>query len=193
MAPDIAPNDNQPRTSPSGKRRIVIPFRALLKWLARLRRSPRAIAGGFALGAFIAFTPTVGFQIILVIFLTTLFNLNRPAGILSVWITNAVTMAPIYTFNYWVGSFFWSGPPVAEVYKTFAAAGVQLIKMNIWAFKEQFDTMLGLSSTIFIPLLIGSVIVGIIAAALTYLVAISLIYTVLTKRRKKQVLTNRPR
>lgn len=171
-----------------GKRRIVIPFRAVFKWLVRLRRSPRAVAGGFALGVFIAFTPTIGVQIFLVIFLGTILNLNRPAAIIAVWITNVATMVPIYTFNYWVGSQFWEGPPVAEVYKKFAAMGSQLVTLDFWDFREQLEAMLGLSTSVIIPLLIGSFIVGIIAAAITYLFGMNIIRMVLIKRQKKRLL-----
>lgn len=171
-----------------GRRRIVIPFRAVFKWLVRLRRSPRAVAGGLALGVFIAFTPTIGLQIIIVIFLGTLLNLNRPAAILAVWITNVATMVPIYTFNYWVGSLIWEGPPVTEVYKTFAAMGAQVMTLDFWDFWEQFEIMLGLSTSVIIPLIIGSVIVGVICAGLTYLVCMSIIRTVLIKRQKKRIL-----
>ena len=188
------PGSNSPspksRIEPAGKRkkRIIIPFRSVFKWLVRLRRSPRAIAGGFAMGVFIAFTPTIGIQIVLVVLVTTFLNLNRPAGILSVWITNAATMAPIYTFNYWVGSFFWSGPPITEVYETFVAITMQLIKLDFWAFKDQFDTILNLSSAIVIPLVIGSFVVGLCAALLVYLIAFTLIQTVLEKRKSKRSL-----
>lgn len=170
------------------KRRIVIPFRAVFKWLVRLRRSPRAVAGGFALGVFLAFTPTIGFQLVLAVFLATVLNLNRPAAMLTVWITNVATMAPIYTFNYWVGSIFLSGPPVSEVYQTFAAIGAQLVKMDFWEFGTQFETMLGLSGAMALPLVIGSVLVGLVAAALTYLGSFALISLLLSRRHKKELL-----
>jgi uncharacterized protein len=173
---------------PKAKQRIVIPFRSVFKWLVRLRRSPRAVAGGFALGVFIAFTPTIGLQIIIVIFLGTLLNLNRPAAIIAVWITNVATMVPIYTFNYWVGSLIWEGPPVTEVYGTFAAMGAQLVTLNFWDFWEQFEFMLGLSTSIIIPLLVGSAIVGTACAALTYLLCMSIIRMALIKRQKKRLL-----
>jgi len=186
MASDNNSQSKGNDSTPDRKKRIIIPFRALFKWLVRLRRSPRAVAGGFALGVFVAFTPTMGFQIVIAIFLATFLNLNRPAAVITVWITNLATMAPIYTFNYWVGSLFWSGPPVAEVYKTFVSIGAQLVKMDFWEFGRQFETMLGLSGTMAIPLLIGSVMVGLISAALTYLAAIGIIHLILDKRRKKQ-------
>ena len=170
------------------KRRVVIPFRAVFKWLVRLRRSPRAVAGGFALGVFLAFTPTIGFQLVLAVFLATVLNLNRPAAMLTVWITNVATMAPIYTFNYWVGSLFLPGPPVAEVYQTFAAIGAQLVKMDFWEIGTQFETMLGLSGAMALPLVIGSVLVGLVAAALTYLGSFALISMLLSRRHKKELL-----
>jgi uncharacterized protein (DUF2062 family) len=179
-----------PTTGHSKRRRIVIPFRALFKWLVRLRRSPRAIAGGFTLGIFIAFTPTIGFQIPLAILLATLLNLNRPAAILSVWVTNAATMAPIYTFNYWVGSLFLSGPPVSEVYKTFMNLAAEVIKIDIWEVYDQFKTVVALGTEIIGPLMLGSVIVGLVAAALTYLLSIALIHTFLKRRRARQLLNN---
>ncbi len=169
------------------KRRVVIPFRAIFKWLVRLRRSPRAVAGGFALGVFLAFTPTIGFQLVLAVFLATFLNLNRPAAMMTVWITNVATMAPIYTFNYWVGSLFLSGPPVSEVYQTFASIGAQLVKMDFWELGTQFETMLGLSGAMAIPLILGSIIVGLIAAALTYLGSFALISLLLNRRQKRGV------
>jgi uncharacterized protein (DUF2062 family) len=48
--------------------------------------------------------------------------------------------------------------------------------------------MLGLSTSIIIPLLIGSLIVGFIAASITYLIGMSIIKTVLIKRQKKRIL-----
>jgi uncharacterized protein (DUF2062 family) len=58
--------------------------------------------------------------------------------------------------------------------------------MDFWEFGRQFEIMLGLSGTMAIPLLIGSVVVGLISAALTYLAAIGIIRLILDKRRKKQ-------
>ncbi len=178
-------------STPKKRKRIVIPFRSAIKWLVRLRRSPQAIAGGFALGTFIAFTPTIGFQIALVLFLATFLNFNRPAAISSVWITNAATMAPVYTFNYWVGSFIWAGPDVSEVYQTFAAITLQLLKMDFWQIQRQFRTVLDLGSDILVPLVIGSLIVGICAAVFVYLLAISLLYMLLSARAKKHRLDDR--
>lgn len=166
--------------------RIVIPYRSVIKWLVRLRRSPRAISGGFALGTFIAFTPTIGVQFAIVIFLATILNLNRPAALLTIWITNAATMAPIYTFNYYIGTFIWSGPPVSEVYDTFQQLAMKLLRMEIWDMLEQFKTVLHLGREIIIPLLIGSTIVGLVSAAIAYAISQSLFRYMVTRRERKR-------
>ena len=172
----------------AGTKRIVIPFRPVIKWLVRLRRSPRAIAGGFALGTFVAITPTMGVQFFIVIFLATLLNLNRPASCVTIWITNIATVAPIYTFNYWVGSFFWHGPAVQEVYRTLLDLTAELMKMDVWDILDQFKVVMELGRDIFVPLVIGSIIVGALSAAVVYLGSMSVLRFIGTKRQKKRIL-----
>jgi len=168
------------------KKRIVIPYRAVFKWLVLLRKSPRAISGGFALGTFIAFTPTIGLQIGIAILLATLLNLNRPAALLMVWITNAATMVPIYAFNYLVGTWFWPGPPVAEVKAVFQQLALNLLKLQVWDLLEQFRGILTLGREIIIPLVIGSTVVGVVCAAIVYALSLSLLRILLLRRQRKR-------
>ncbi|MAE61922.1 MAG: hypothetical protein CMJ49_11270 [Planctomycetaceae bacterium] len=83
---------------------------------ARLRRfvllnilhvndTPNRIAWGAAVGMFVALTPTFGVQIFLVLALTWILRVNKVAGFAMVWVTNAVTIAPIYTLQYILGAF----------------------------------------------------------------------------------------
>lgn len=174
------------RLSLMERKKITIPYRSFFKWMVLLRKSPKAISGGFALGTFIAFTPTIGLQIGIAIFLATLLNLNRPAAILMVWITNAATMAPIYAFNYLIGTFFWSGPPVREVYATFQQLALNLLKLEMWDLLEQFETVLSLGREIVIPLCIGSTIVGLVAAGIIYGISQSLLRFMVLRRAKKR-------
>lgn len=170
------------------KKRIIIPYRPVIKWLVRLRRSPQAIAGGFALGTLVAFTPTMGIQFFIVMFLATILNMNRPAAFVTIWITNVATVTPIYTFNYWVGSLFWEGPSVAEVYRTFMNLTAKLARMDLWDIVDQFKVVMNLGQDIIIPLLIGSFIVGTIAAVFVYLVSLGLIRYLVMRRNRKRVL-----
>ena len=165
---------------------MVVPYRTIFRWLIMLRKSPRAISGGFALGTFIAFTPTIGIQIGIAIFLATLLNVNRPAAVIMVWITNAATMAPIYAFNYLIGTIFWQGPPVKEVYHTFQQLAVNLLKFEMWDMLEQFQTILQLGKEIIIPLCFGSTIVGLVAAGIVYGISQSLLRFMVARREKKR-------
>ena len=121
-------------------------------------------------------------------FLATILNMNRPAAFVTVWITNIATVAPIYTFNYWVGSLFWEGPSVKEVYRTFLDLTAKLARMDLWDIMEQFRVVRSLGQEIIIPLIIGSVIAGVIAAALVYLASFGLISYLSSRRNRKRVL-----
>jgi hypothetical protein len=173
------------------KRNLLLRIRPVLRWVIKLRSSPRAIAGGLGLGTFIAFTPTVGVQIILALMIATFFNLNRPAAIIPVWITNPVTVAPIYTFNYWLGTKFWDGPPLSEVSGLFIGIGRTMTHLDLWDIKEQFLAVLQMGREVLIPLLIGSVAIGLVTGFLAYVFSLKLLSVFLTRRAKKHLLDNR--
>jgi uncharacterized protein (DUF2062 family) len=59
-------------------------LRRFLRWLVLLRGSPEALGRGMAIGTVVAFTPTLGIQIPLALFLTTIANANRPISIVPV-------------------------------------------------------------------------------------------------------------
>jgi uncharacterized protein (DUF2062 family) len=172
-------------------RNLLIRLRPLLRWIVRLRSSPRAIAGGFAVGTFIAFTPTVGIQLILAVFLATILNLNRAASLVPVWITNPVTVAPIYTINYWLGLKLMDGPPLAEVSGLFIEIGTSMAKMEFWDFKDQFFAVLQMGNDILLPLFTGGIIIGLVSGALAYLVSLKLLSIFFTRRARKRLLNKR--
>jgi uncharacterized protein (DUF2062 family) len=173
------------------KRNLLIRMRPVLRWVIRLRSSPRAIAGGLGLGTFIAFTPTVGVQLILACLIATLFNMNRPAAMIPVWITNPITVAPIYTFNYWLGSKMWDGPPLSEVSGLFIDIGRTMARLEFWDIKEQFLAVLQMGKEVLIPLLFGSLAIGLVTGFITYLFFLKLLSVFFTRRSKKHLLNHR--
>jgi uncharacterized protein (DUF2062 family) len=64
---------------------------------------PHRLALGVAIGMFIAFTPTMGFQMLLVVFAAWLLRANKVVGLPIVWISNPATMVPLYYWCYLVG------------------------------------------------------------------------------------------
>lgn len=171
----------------ANRKNLLLKLRPLLRWVIKLRSSPKAIASGLALGTFIAFTPTYGIQIFLAVLLATVFNYNRPAALVPVWITNPVTIAPVYTFNYWIGCFVWSGPDVRIVSDILVNLSSKLAKLDFWDVQKQLVELFHIGWDILIPLTIGSIIVGVVFGALVYFCS-SFLLTIFFRRRKK----NRP-
>ena len=64
---------------------------------------PHPLALGVAVGMFVAFTPTVGVQMVLAGFLSWLLRANKAVSIAVVWISNPGTMVPIYWYCYRIG------------------------------------------------------------------------------------------
>ena len=63
----------------------------------------RSSAGAFAVGLFMAFVP-VPFQMVLAAGAAILFRVNLPLSVALVWITNPLTIPPMFFFAYLVGT-----------------------------------------------------------------------------------------
>ena len=157
-----------------------------LTWLLRLRGSPQAIARGAAIGMIVAFTPTPGFQILLALALATLFTANRPVAIVPTLLTNPVTTAPVYAFTYYVGSYLWPGPEVATVARALRDAAAQLASLDFLALRAQLDVFLALGVDVFVAMWIGGLVVGSIAAAITYPITLRTVETLRARRSKRR-------
>lgn len=84
-------------------------WRDYLRMAIRQRDTPDRIARGVAIGMFIAFTPFFGLHIVLALIATSLLGGNRIASIPPLFITNVFTIAPVYAFTYWLGSYLVPG------------------------------------------------------------------------------------
>ena len=148
--------------------RVGAQLARFLRWLVMLRGSPEAIARGVAVGVFIAFTPTVGLQILLATGLATLLGASRPAAILFTTITSPPTFVPVYAFTYWVGNFFWSGPPVAEVTTTLAELLERMAGFHWSEVGEQVRVAAAMTREALVPFWIGGILAGTVGAAASY-------------------------
>jgi len=61
-----------------------------------LRGGPEPVARGLAIGAFVALTPTAGFQTVLMVVACIVLRANFPAAFAISWISNPFTIAPLY-------------------------------------------------------------------------------------------------
>lgn len=88
------------------------------------RTDKRSIAGGLALGLFLAFTPTIPFQMILAVAGGLYFHVNLPIALAACWITNPLTAVPIYAAAWRLGQYVAeSAVPVEELLEAYRITG----------------------------------------------------------------------
>ncbi len=125
--------------------------------------TPHRIALGVAIGIFITWTPTIGLQMALTVALAALLRGNKVVGVPFVWISNPLTLVPIYGPNYWLGTKILGGEYDFDRFSRFAAAATA---GGNWF--ERLGTAWDATWTIFWPLWVGSAIVGLVLAVITY-------------------------
>jgi hypothetical protein len=84
-------------------RRLYVKLFRLWYRLVILKSSPHKVALGFAVGVFIAYTPTFGIQIILALGVAALLRVNPIAAVIGTYVTNFFTSVPLYAMCYEVG------------------------------------------------------------------------------------------
>ncbi|MEM7167044.1 MAG: DUF2062 domain-containing protein [Planctomycetota bacterium] len=140
-------------------------YRQFIQRVAQINDTPESIALGATLGMFIAMTPTVGIQMILIVILNTIVRANRLAGVVMVYVSNPITMIPIYWVDYIVGV-------------KLVGQGEALDREHFTAVFEEFadhagkwDWLAALSSlntAVIVPTCVGGVFLGILCAIPVY-------------------------
>ena len=74
----------------------------------------RSVAGAFAVGMFVMYLPPLG-QLLIAAAGAIAFRVNLPISVALVWITNPVTIPPMYYFAYLVGSWMRWTPTVGQL------------------------------------------------------------------------------
>jgi uncharacterized protein (DUF2062 family) len=67
-------------------------------------------SGAFAVGLFMCFMP-IPFQMVIAAGLAILFRVNLPLSLIVCWVTNPITIPPMFYFAYLVGTWVLSWPP----------------------------------------------------------------------------------
>jgi uncharacterized protein (DUF2062 family) len=109
----------------------------------------RSVAGAFFWGLFWAFIP-IPLQMLASAASAILFRVNLPIAVALVWLTNPLTMPPVFYFNYLVGAKV-LGEPV-----------------TVTDFDPSLDWLESVIAQIWEPLLAGSVICGLVAGTVGY-------------------------
>ena len=87
-------------------------------------------AGGMAAGLFCAFFPVPGHMIFAAIAAIG-FRVNLPVAVAAVWITNPITIPPIFYLAYRLGSAF-LGNPMEPVHFEFTLKWINTTFVHIW-------------------------------------------------------------
>lgn len=143
-------------------------FLNIWKKLIHLNADPHDIAFGLALGIFVGFLPIMGIQMAVAGLICLPFRrANKPAAVAGVWITNPLTVIPIYAFIYWVGTFFY---PADHLVTPSTIMAKMRAVLELEGFVAQTKGFLALGADIFLPMCIGGAVVGIIAMIPTYFI-----------------------
>lgn len=110
----------------------------------------RSVSGAFAVGIFWGMMP-MPLQMVAATFSAILLRVNLPISVALVWLTNPLTMPPVFYFNYLVGTWILGKPPTAG------------------AFHPTLEWVGHLIADNWLPLYFGSLVVGLVGGLLGYL------------------------
>lgn len=137
-----------------------------------------ALARGLALGLFVAFTPTIGFQMLIVCALILVFPGNLPIALAACWVTNVFTAPPIYFVEYKLG--LW-------MLELFRAAPAEMLEDY-----PKFSRVYGMAGAMWL----GSLVVGLAVGAAGYFFTLGVVaverklrLSKLTYHRRKTFIT----
>ncbi|MBB5322460.1 DUF2062 domain-containing protein [Marinobacter oulmenensis] len=109
-----------------------------------------SVARSFLVGIWFCFIP-MPFQMVAAAFFAIWFNANLPLSVALVWISNPLTMPPMFYFNYKIGAWILNRPVLAFDFEL------------SWGWISERLVDIG------IPLYLGSLIVATISACVAYL------------------------
>ncbi|MGD1950288.1 MAG: DUF2062 domain-containing protein [Leptolyngbyaceae cyanobacterium] len=134
----------------------------------RLRSHPQAIARGIAAGVFAGSYPLFGLQTIIGVAIAAAVRGNKLVAAAATWISNPLTYVPIYAFNYQIGRWI-------------------LGQTNTTSLNNRSpQEWMNLGFDITVALLVGSTLVGIVLAVISYYVGLHLAHTVKSKSRQSK-------
>jgi uncharacterized protein (TIGR03546 family) len=144
-------------------------WRNRLKHILTLDNHPGHIAAGFAVGVFISFTPFFGFHTAIAIVAAFLFRLNKLTCITGSWVNTPMTVAPVLVVSYKLGRMLLGRTPQE----------LHLKHELSWQYALRLLDKQGTS------ILLGTSIIGIVAAVIAYFFCY---YLVVRFRRKDETL-----
>lgn len=173
--------------------RLLIRLRPVLRFvktrILHVQDSPERLARGIAIGVFMAWLPLFGLQIILSLFLAAILRANKVMAVLFTWISNPLTAVFIYYPAYRLGRFLlgvgrkkpeMDPEQIEDIFtETLSLEHVvtDFFTVDLWKQIHAFFLQIGLEMTI------GGVLIGLVAATVSYFAFRSLILRFRNRRR----------
>ena len=157
-------------------RRLRHLLRRFLRLLGKATGTAHQIALGIAIGFFVGWLPIVGIQMAVAIVVCQFARANKLVPIFPIWLTNPVTIIPVYSFNYWVGWKIVGGPPLADLVVVLGKMATPpdpvpgTGRMELWweGIRNALHELLAMGWDMQLPLWLGCVIVGTALALPSY-------------------------
>ncbi|HEV8130691.1 MAG TPA: DUF2062 domain-containing protein [Acidobacteriota bacterium] len=145
----------------------------LLKKIVSTDETPKRLALSFTIGTFLSFSPPLGIHTILGLSIAYLFHLNRTAMVVGVYLNNPWTIVPYYAFATWVG-----------IKITGMPEGVQMPHVGLREIMTRaFWMQIMAEWRILIPAVVGSLVLALLIALVTYPIMLHLIGRYQKQRR----------
>ena len=149
-----------------------------LGWLGKHLHNPslwnfnrKCISKAFAIGLFCAFIP-MPFQMFLAAPVAVIFSANLPVAVALVWITNPITIPPIFYACYQLGVWI-------------LGTDINISLQVITEMFTSFEIFLDVLSIIWQPFLLGCLIVSVVSSIMGYF-TIQLIYRLKIHKRQRR-------
>lgn len=142
------------------------PFDALIAHPAYFAPSRRSIAGAIWTGIFVALLPLPG-QTLIALLAALFLRVNLPIAAIATWITNPITIVPIFYWEYSLGTVILQMPP------------------QPFAIDLSWDWVTNGFVGIWKPLMLGSFITATLVASTAY-VAVSIVWRSMVAYRFKR-------
>ena len=157
----------------------------LTKRILRLSTTPHAVSAGVAAGVFASFSPFLGFHLAIALILALPLYGNLLVASLSTLSGNPVTFPVIWTANYLIGSLILYGPSeeIASIPELWQLLSKSLVSDFSW---QNFTNLIRfVGGEIGWPMLIGSLLNGLIVAVIFYIITFFFVSTYRNARETK--------
>ncbi|MEM1365618.1 MAG: DUF2062 domain-containing protein [Pseudomonadota bacterium] len=152
------------------------------KRTCRIAASPHEIALGFAIGAFMSFTPWLGVHIAAGCALAWLFGVSMLASALGTIVGNPITFPFIWAASVGLGNLLLGR---AEEFKPAKGAEDQMLRAieSGYDYDRISSVFRGIWEPIIKPMLVGGTPLGLVTAAICYVLIRKFVAVVQTRRR----------